>query len=227
MRRTPDPWYEVRGKDAKTAYTTILVKNAAQNYRNDTTTPPKNEKENVCNAKRVRFNVPHQTNKPQSKWRSKVANRNESKIKQNKHRGEEFELQKVNKKTATKFKNDYFKFIKNGVLNGSIKSVLLDLGASSSTAQSATNYVETGQKSTKEFQSAFGEVQNATDIVKYPFKLREEARRVDIVPTLQNDLMSIGKMADAGYLTIFDNEEVNIYDSHDTTFNVSKNSVLR
>ena len=70
-------------------------------------------------------------------------------------------------------------------------------------------------------------MQNATDIVKYPFKLREEARRVDIVPTLQSDLMSIGKMADAGYLTIFDDEEVNIYDLHNTTVTVSKGSVLR
>ena len=127
---------------------------------------------------------------------------------------------------AAKIRNDYIEFIKNGVLSGSIKSVLPDSGASSSTVQSAKDYIETGPKSPKEFQSAFGEVQKATDIVEYPFRLRKEARRVDIVPTLQSDLMSIGKMADAGYLTIFDDKEVNIYDIHNTTFTVSRDSVL-
>ena len=87
--------------------------------------------------------------------------------------------------------------------------------------------MNTGQKSTKEFQSAFGEVQKATNIVEYPFKLCKEARRVDIVPTLQSILMSIGKMVDIGYLTIFDKEEVNIYNMHNITFTVSRGSVLR
>ena len=143
--------------------------------------------------------VPNQANMPQgaqNKWKRKVANRNESKIERNKQtnlaaevartaataavenkkRKKEFELRKVSEEAAAKVKNDYIEFIKNGVLSGSIKSILPDSGASSSTAQSATNYVETGQKSTKEFQSAFGEVQKATDIVEYLFKLREEAR---------------------------------------------------
>ena len=124
----------------------------------------------------------------------------------NKKQKDVFLLQRGSEEAAAKIKNDYIEFIKNGVLSGSIKSVLQYSGASSSTGESAEDYVETGQKSTKEFQSAFGEVQKATDIVEYPFKLREEARRVDIVPTLQNNLMSIGKMADAGYLTIFDKE---------------------
>ena len=65
-------------------------------------------------------------------------------------------------------------------------------------------------------------MQKATNIVEYLFKLRKEARRVDIVPTLQSDLMSIGKMADAGYLTIFDKEEINIYDMHNTRFTIYK-----
>ena len=69
--------------------------------------------------------------------------------------------------------------------------------------------------------------EKATDIIKYPFKLREEARRVDIDPNLQSDLMSIDKMADAGYLTIFDGEEVKIYDMNNTTYTVSRGSVLR
>ena len=105
MRRTPDPWSEVGGKHAKTADETIMAKSAMRNYRNDTTTLPAEEKENVCNAKRVRFNMPYNNNrmqskwcpikrirheaprtnnKLQSKWKRKVANRNESKIERNK-----------------------------------------------------------------------------------------------------------------------------------------------
>ena len=144
-----------------------------------------------------------------------------------KKRKEELTLQKVSEEAAAKIKNDYIEFIKKGVLNGSIKSVLPDSGASSSTGESAKDYVETGQKSSKEFQSAFGEVQKATDIVKYPFELREEARRVVIVPNLQSDLMSIGKMADAGYLTFFDDEEVNIYNMNNATYTVSRGRLLR
>ena len=70
-------------------------------------------------------------------------------------------------------------------------------------------------------------MKKATNIVKHPFKLRKEARRVDIVPNLQSDLMSIGKMVDAGYLTFFDGKEVNIYDMHNITYTVSRGSVLR
>ena len=47
---------------------------------------------------------------------------------------------------AAKIRNDYIEFIKHGVLSGSIKSILPDSGASSSTAQSAKDYVNTGKK---------------------------------------------------------------------------------
>ena len=34
-------------------------------------------------------------------------------------------------------------------------------------------------------------------------------------------------MADAGYLTIFEGKEMNIYDMHNTTYTVSRGSILR
>ena len=67
-RRVLDPWNEVRGKYAKTADATIMAKSALRNYRNDTTTLPIVERENVYNAARVRFNIPHNNNRMQSKW---------------------------------------------------------------------------------------------------------------------------------------------------------------
>ena len=75
---------------------------------------------------------------------------------ENKKLKEELYLRKVSEDAAAKIMNDNIEFIKNGVLSGSIKSVLPDSGASSSTGKSTIDYVETGQKSSKEFQSAFG-----------------------------------------------------------------------
>ena len=43
--------------------------------------------------------------------------------------------------------------------------------------------------------------------------VREPARTVDMVPALADQsLMSINKFSQAGYVTICDNKEVNIYD---------------
>ena len=67
-RRIPDQWSEVKGKDTKIASETIMAKSALQNYRNNTTTQPIEEKENARNATRVRFDVPRNNNRMQSKW---------------------------------------------------------------------------------------------------------------------------------------------------------------
>ena len=50
---------------------------------------------------------------------------------------DEARLQEVSVNAAAKIRNDYIEFVKKGVLNGSIKSVLPDSGASSSTGKSA------------------------------------------------------------------------------------------
>ena len=77
---------------------------------------------------------------------------------ENKKRKDELSQKLASEKSAAKIKNDYIKSIKNGVLSGSIRSVIPDSGASSSTGKSASDYKATGQKPSKEFQSAFGEV---------------------------------------------------------------------
>ena len=58
-------------------------------------------------------------------------------------------MQEVSENAAAKIRNDCIEFIKKGVSNGSIKSVLPGSGASSSTGESARDYVETGHKSPK------------------------------------------------------------------------------
>ena len=85
----------------------------------------------------------------------------------------------------------------------------------------------TGTKLSKEFQRAFGKIEKATDMVKYPYEVHKSARRVDIIPNINNDLMSTGKYANAEHVSIFDEEEVNIYEMSDTTITVSRGSILR
>ncbi len=58
--------------------------------------------------------------------------------------------------------------------------------------------------------------------------VRQPAKDVHIVPSIQsNSLLSTAKFAKAGYITVFDNKEVNIYDVHDTTSKVLRAAILQ
>ncbi len=57
--------------------------------------------------------------------------------------------------------------------------------------------------------------------------VRQPAKDIHIVPSIQsNSLLSTAKFAKAGYITVFDNEEVNIYDAHNTTSKVLRAAIL-
>ena len=86
----------------------------------------------------------------------------------------------------------------------------------------------TGQPSHKQFILPDGTVIPATEIAEYPFEVRKLARVLHITPGVsQNSLLSTVKFADANYITIFDKDEVNIYDANDTTITVTKGAILR
>ena len=70
-------------------------------------------------------------------------------------------------------------------------------------------------------------MKKATDILKYPYEVRKKVKQVDIVPNIKNNLMNIGKYTDAGYISFFDDEEVNIYGMNNTSITVLLGSVLR
>ena len=58
--------------------------------------------------------------------------------------------------------------------------------------------------------------------------VRKPAKWMDIVPVVTtNNLLSTGKFADIGYITVFDQDEVNIYDAQDTIVTVTRGAVLR
>jgi hypothetical protein len=68
----------------------------------------------------------------------------------------------------------------------------------------------------------------ATTVSKLAHNVQQPAKDVHIVPSIEsNSLLSMAKFAKAGYITVFDNKEVNIYDTHDTNFKVSRAAILQ
>jgi hypothetical protein len=82
--------------------------------------------------------------------------------------------------------------------------------------------------SKKIFQLPDGTRTAASTISELAHNVRQPAKDVHIVPTIEtNSLLSTAKFATAGYITVFDDKEVNIYDMQNTTLKVSRAAVLR
>ena len=89
-------------------------------------------------------------------------------------------------------------------------------------------FIPTGQKSTKIFALADCHLTPATTIAKLEHNVREPARTVDMVPALANQsLLSGGKFAEAGYISICNGNEVNIFDGRTAKIEVSEATVLK
>jgi hypothetical protein len=68
----------------------------------------------------------------------------------------------------------------------------------------------------------------ASNIHELHHDVRQPAKGVHIVPTISNNsLLSTAKFATAGYITVFDGEEVNIYDLSNTKVIVMRAAILR
>ena len=79
----------------------------------------------------------------------------------------------------------------------------------------SNSFIATNHKSNKIFQYADGKIAAAEE-KKIPFKVLEEAKDVHMIPGIHNNLLSTNLFAKAKYITIFDKEEVNIYDETNT-----------
>ena len=67
----------------------------------------------------------------------------------------------------------------------------------------------------------------ATEIAEYPFQVRDPAKQLHIMPGITtNSLLSTSKFAAANYITIFDKEEVRIFDANDTVITVTRGAIL-
>ena len=115
-----------------------------------------------------------------------------------------------------------------GVLNGTIPSTVPDSGASSSVGTSKDSCRRTGLQSNKVFILPSGQTVAASEVAEYPFQVRNPASQVHITPGItSNSLMSTNQFAVADYVTVFDKEEVNVYDANDVKITVTRGAILR
>jgi hypothetical protein len=66
----------------------------------------------------------------------------------------------------------------------------------------------------------------AAEKMRLKHKLHPAAREMNIVPGLHSTLVSVPKLADAGYTTVFLKEGLAIYNDHTTTITANKSPVL-
>jgi hypothetical protein len=122
--------------------------------------------------------------------------------------------------------------LKQGVLDRSIPSAVANSGATLSVGtkrdRKRNGFVVTGRQSDKAFCMPNGEVEEANDMDKFQHDVLHPAKDEHIVPGIECDsLLSIPKFADATYVTIFDKDEVNIYDANKTKIIVSCSAILQ
>ncbi len=117
-----------------------------------------------------------------------------------------------------------------GILNRSIPLAVSDTATTSSAFLPSAPTLPTGTMSTSMamFHLTNGATAAATMIHKLHHNLREPARSVNIVPSLvSNSLLSTVKMVKAGYMAIYDDNEVNFYDFMTTKISVSADAILK
>ena len=118
------------------------------------------------------------------------------------------------------------KKLREGVLNGSIPSAAYDTACTSNAGRVGGHLLQTGRPSTKFFTVAYGHKTLGSTEAKLHHPEREPAQTVDMFPTLADQyLLSGNKFAQAGYVTICDNQEVNIYDGRTAKIIVSEKAV--
>jgi hypothetical protein len=104
--------------------------------------------------------------------------------------------------------------VRQGVLNGSIPLAVSDTAATSNTFLPSAPALPTGTVSTAVFQLPNGATAAATMIHKLHHNLREPARSQHcLLPLWQLSVLSTVKMVEAGYTAIYDDKEINFYDT--------------
>ena len=100
--------------------------------------------------------------------------------------------------------------------------------AISSVGKVGDTYIQTTERSNKTFHVPTGTTATATNIAKLVHQVREPARTIDMVPDIKhNSLLSTSKFAEADYITVYDRDEVNIYDAKKTKIVISEDAVLK
>ncbi len=108
------------------------------------------------------------------------------------------------------------------------KTGILETGATSGAAleEDEDTSEDTGELSKKTFMFPDKHTNKATKKMHLKHKLCPAAREMNIVPGLNSTLVSIPKLADAGYTTVFSKKGAAIYDDYTTTITANKPPVL-
>jgi hypothetical protein len=115
-----------------------------------------------------------------------------------------------------------------GVLNSSIPSTVSDTAATSNAFLQSAPTLLTGTVSTAVFHLPNGATAAATMIHKLHHNLREPARSINIIPSLVgNSLLSTVKTVKTSYAAIYDDKEVNFYNTRTTKITVSADAILK
>ncbi len=108
------------------------------------------------------------------------------------------------------------------------KTGILDTGATSGAPpeEHEDAFEDTGKLSKETFMFPDKRTNKATKKMCLKHKLCPAAREMSIVPGLHSTLVSVPKLADAGYTTVFSKEGAAIYNDHTTTITADKPPVL-
>jgi hypothetical protein len=101
------------------------------------------------------------------------------------------------------------------------KTGILDTGATSGVApeEDEEAFKETGMNSNKTFKFPNKRTRSAMKKMHLKHKLCETAKEINIVQGLHSTLISVPKLADADYTTVFKKDKATIYDA--TTMSIS------
>ena len=108
------------------------------------------------------------------------------------------------------------------------KAGILDTGATSGAApeEDEEYFEDSGQLSNKTFMLPDKRTHQATKKMLLRQPLRDGAREVNIVPGLHSTLISVPKLADSDYITVFGKTKATIYDATTTNVEATESPVL-
>jgi hypothetical protein len=115
------------------------------------------------------------------------------------------------------------------VINSGLQKMgIMDTGATSGAApeEDEDAFEDTGELSKKTVMFLDKRTNKATKKMHLKHKLCPAAREMNIVPGLHSTLVSVPKLADAGFTTVFSKKGAAIYDDHNTTITADKPPVL-
>ena len=116
---------------------------------------------------------------------------------------------------------------RNGILNGAIPSAISDTGATSTSGKGGHPFRVSNHPSDKVFHLPTGGTAKASVKAKLMHELSETETEVDIFPGLTNTLLSTGKLVEGGYFSVYDKNELNIYDGRKTKIIITEEAVLK